>query len=237
MIRSAERRGRLTTGGWAVSVSNAGSGEQPEDLARQDEAAALRASRRRLAEAGDAERRAIERDLHDGVQQHLVALSVNLQRLGTMVDADPVAANALLREMTGHVHEALAAATELARRIHLPLLDARGLASAIRAEATRAGLTVAVDVPASGRYSSELMDAIYWSCVTALGSASPGSEATVHVVDSGAAVTFEIRTVGALSQEPLERVRDRVEAFDGRVRTDTLPDGRTLLQGWLPLSR
>src|SRR3954467_15818844 len=120
MIRSAERRGRLTTEGWAVSVSNAGSGEQPEDLARPDEAAALRASRRRLAEVGDAERRAIERELPGGVQQHLVALSVNLQRLGPLGDAHPAAARAPLREMTGHVHEALAAATELARRIHPP---------------------------------------------------------------------------------------------------------------------
>ena len=220
-------------------MPNAGAGEEPLEAAAdqlQDESVALRASRRRLAQAADAERRAIERDLHDGVQQHLVALSVNLQRISRLVDTDAAAANVLLGEMTENVREALGAATELARRIHPPLLDGRGLAPAIRAEAAGAGVTVTVDVPASGGYPPEVADAIYWSCVLALRSASPGSEASVQAIDSDAAVSFEIHAAGVLAEASLERVRDRIEAFDGQVRTSVLPDGGTLVQGWLPLS-
>ena len=100
---------------WAVS--NSGPGEQPQEAVDrlQDEVAALRRSRRRLVEAADADRRAIERDLHDGVQQHLVALAVDLRRLAGLIDADPVAAQALVDEMTVNVRTAMAEATALAR--------------------------------------------------------------------------------------------------------------------------
>ncbi len=154
-------------------MSNAGSGEQLREAVDrlQDEVAAVRRSRRRLAEAGYADRRAIERDLHDGVQQHLVALAVNLQRLAGLVDRDPVAANALLDEMRAHVREAVDESTELAERIYPPLFDARGFASAIRSAAAKAGVAVLVDLAAGAAYPPEITAALYWSCVEAL---SPG---------------------------------------------------------------
>ena len=90
-------------------MSNAGSGEQLQDVVDrlQGEVTELRRSRKRLVEAADADRRAIERALHDGVQQHLVALAVDLRRLAGLVDDHPVAAKALLDELAANVRQAL----------------------------------------------------------------------------------------------------------------------------------
>ena len=86
----------------------------------------LLASRKRLVLAADADRRRIERELHDGPQQHLVALAVNLQLTRRLVDVDPAAARALLEEMGRDVQEALEGARKLAHRIYPPLLEAGG---------------------------------------------------------------------------------------------------------------
>ena len=147
-----------------------------DDAAIED----LRASRRRLVSAADADRRAFEGELHDGVQQHLVALSVDLRRLAGLIDTDPIAAHALLDEMTANVRAAMAEATALAGRIYPPLLAARGLASAIRSAAEGLGVTIAGRRPAGAGYPPEITTAIYWTCVETLSFASPGSEATVR---------------------------------------------------------
>src|SRR6266508_5642563 len=91
------------------------------------EVADLRASRERLVLAADADRRRIERDLHEGVQQHLVALAVNLQIAATLTDADPAAAKALLQEMGADVQQAVDETAQLAQRIYPQLLQAGGL--------------------------------------------------------------------------------------------------------------
>ena len=92
---------------------------RPRDLDREVEE--LRASRERLVLGADAESEAIERKLHDGVQQQLVALAVNLQRTSTLVAADPAAAKTLLDQMASDVQTALDEAARLAERIHAPL--------------------------------------------------------------------------------------------------------------------
>src|SRR5438876_4805643 len=92
----------------------------------------LRASRARVVAAADAERRRIERDLHDGVQQHLVALAVNLQLARQLADSDPEALRSLLDDLTRDVHEALESVRALARQVYPPLLLDRGLAEALR---------------------------------------------------------------------------------------------------------
>ena len=220
-------------------MPNAGSGELLREVVDrlQAEVAALRQSRRRLAEAGYADRRAIERDLHDGVQQHLVALAVDLQHLAGLVDRDPVAAKALLDEMAAHVREALEESTDLAQTIYPPLLDARGFASTIRSAAQSAGVTVLVDSTVGAGYQPEIAAAVYWSCVEALSSASLGSQAAVTVIDADGALTFEIAIAGHLADGHLERLRDRIEALDGRVSVDNRQDGGSRVHGWLPLSR
>ena len=225
----------MTRGG---ALSNAGSRERMREVVDglQGEVAELRASRKRLAEAAHADRRAIERALHDGVQQHLVALAVDLRRLAGLVDVDPPAAKALLDEMTVNVREALDAATELSQRVYPSLLEGRGFASAIRSAAESAGVTVLVDVPAGARYPPEITSALYWSCVEALSSASRGSQATVSVLDADGALTFEVAVAGRHPEGRVEHLRDRIEALYGRVSIDDSQDGSSRVHGWLPLS-
>jgi signal transduction histidine kinase len=203
----------------------------------QGEIADLRTSRRRLVSAADADRRAIEGALHDGVQQHLIALAVDLRRLAGLVDGDPVAAHALLDEMTANVRSAIAETTELAERIYPPLLAARGFAGAIRSAAERLGVTVVVDAPTNAGYPPEVTTAVYWSCVEALSFASRGSEATVSVLDTGAVLTFEVGIDRWPADEPLAKMRDRIEALDGRLALDDRTGGGSLVHGWLPVAR
>ena len=219
-------------------MSDAESGERPREAIDrlQGEVADLRGSRKRLAEAAHADRRAIERALHDGVQQHLVALAVDLRRLAGLLDGDPAAAKALLDEMSHNVRLALDETTELAQRIYPPLLEARGFASAIRSAAESAGVTVQVDVSAGTAYPPEITAAIYWSCVEALSSASNGSQATVRVRHADGGLTFEVAVAGHHPEGRLDRLRDRIEALDGRVSVDERQDGGSRVQGWLPLS-
>jgi signal transduction histidine kinase len=220
-------------------VSNSGPDEQPQEAVDrlQREVAALRRSRRRLAEAADADRRAIEHDLHDGVQQHLVALAINLQRLARMIDRDPGAATALIGELASDVREAMDAAMELAQQVYPSLLGGRGLASAIRSATESAGVTVVVDTPASAGYPAGTIAAVYWSCVDTLTAATHGSQATVMVSDTEGALTFEISIEGRLDEGRIDRLRDRIEALDGRLTVDDRPDGGARVHGWLPLSR
>ena len=202
----------------------------------QGEIEDLRTSRRRLVSAADADRRAIEGAIHDGVQQHLIALAVDLRRLAGLIDADPVSAQALLDEMMANVRTAMAETMALAERIHPPLLEARGIASAIRSAAERLGVTVLVDAPAGAGYPPGITTAVYWSCVETLSFASRGSEATVSVLDPGGVLTFEVGIDGRLPEEGLARLRDRVEALDGRVAVDDRTDDGSRVQGWLPVS-
>ena len=200
------------------------------------ELADVRASRMRLVAAADADRRAIEGALHDGVQQHLVALAVDLRRLEGLIDTDQVAARALVGEMTVNIRSAMDDAAKLAERIHPPLLEARGFAAAIRSSAERAGVSVVVDAPPGASYPPEVTTAIYWSCVEALAAASPGSQATVGVHEADGLVTLDVTVVGQLTEGRLTRLRDRIAALDGGVSVDHVADG-SRVHGWLPLSR
>lgn len=220
-------------------MSNASSGKRAQDDVDRvrGEIAELRASRRRLAVAAQADRRAIERDLHDGVQQQLVALALELQGLARLVDGDSGAAKALVVEMAGTVREAVDQATRLATRIYPQILGGRGFAGALRSAAHEAGVTVVVEVPANANYPPEIATAVYWTFIEALSSASAGSETEVRAFDDDGGMAFEItiaeRHPGAL----LERLRDRVEALDGRLNVEDREDGGSRIQGWLRLPR
>ena len=226
-------------------MSNAGSFERLREVVDrlqevvdrlQDEVAELRGSRRRLAEAAHAERRAIERDLHDGVQQHLVALAVELQRLAGLAERDPAAAKALLAEMTANVREALDEATRLATKVYPSMLEGSGFASALRSAASGAGVTAQMDVPGIAGCPPEISTALYWTWDEALSSAPPGSEATISVLNAEGGLTFEITIAGRHPEGRLQRMRDRIEALDGRLSLDDRESGGSRLQGWVPLS-
>jgi signal transduction histidine kinase len=153
-----------------------------------------------------------------------------------LVDGDPAAAKALLNEMAANLRKALTETTELAEEIYPPLLEGRGFATALRSAAERAGVTVLVDVPAIADYPPQISAAVYWSCVEALSFSSRGSEATVSVLVADGAIVFEVWVAGRHPAARLDRLRDRIEALDGRLTVD---EGklRSSVQGWLPLSR
>lgn len=220
-----------------ASVSNTGSGAPLQDVVDrlEGEVAELRRSRRRLAEAAIDDRRALERALHDGVQQQLVALAIDLRRLAGLMDGQPAAAKALVDEMAANLREALAEATALAQKVNPPLLEGRGLAASLRSAAENAGVTVLVDAPAGADYPPEISAAVYRTCVEALSSALPGSEATLSIRDEDGGLAFEVAIAGSHPTADIERLRDRVEALDGRLSVDTVPPG-SRVHGWLPLS-
>ena len=194
----------------------------------------LRASRTRLALAADAERRDIERALHEGVQQDLVGLAANLEVAAGSVDSDPAAAKALLEELQRETRRALTEMQELANRIFPPLLEAGGLVAELRAAASRAGVParIAVDVEAP---PPEIAGAVYFCVLDVFERAPAGTPVDVNVRGEEGALAFEIDVDGDLGSER-RAPHDRVEALGGRV-TITAGDGRTTVAGSLPLSR
>ena len=199
------------------------------------EAEELRASRERLVLAADADRRRIERELHDGPQQHLVALSVNLQLARDLADADPPAAQALLGEMERDVQQALDETAQLAQRIYPPLLEVGGLAAALRSAAVSAGARVSIDVATGARYPPEVAGTVYLCWLGALEHVDAGARAAVTVRHEEEGIVFEIVTDGVGAE--LGRLRDRVEALGGRLTIRSEPGGGTRVAGSLPLSR
>ena len=143
----------------------------------------LRTSRARIVATGDAERRKIERNLHDGAQQHLVALAVNLRLAKDMLGDDPESAAEMLDALGDAVKDTIQELRDLAHGIYPPLLMDAGLAEALRAAANRSPLSVGVDAEGSGRYSSELEAAVYFCCLEALQNAGKHApEASVSIV-------------------------------------------------------
>jgi signal transduction histidine kinase len=207
------------------------------------EVADLRASRKRLVMAADDDRRTIERDLHGSVQQHLVALAVNLQLGGGLADADPAAAKALLEEMGRDVQQALDETAQLAQRIYPSLLEARGLAAALRSAAVIAGVPASVEVPPGVGDSLVAARTVYFCWLEALEHAGAGARATIRVRDEEEALAFEVVEDGARSAAEtapsdtrLERLRERVEALGGRLTIQSDPGRGTRVSGSLPLS-
>jgi signal transduction histidine kinase len=199
------------------------------------EVAELRASRKRLALAADAERRVLEHDLHNGVQQHLVALAVNLQLTGRLVGTDPAAAQTLLDEMRLHVQQALDETTQLAQRIYPPLLEAGGLAVALRSAAASVGIPASVEVAAGGRYPHEFAAAIYWCWLEALEHASADEQATISVREEEGALAFEVTVESDHARAHPESLRDRVEAVGGRLAIRSGPGRSAYVSGAIPL--
>jgi signal transduction histidine kinase len=195
----------------------------------------LNASRKRLLLAADAERRRIERDLHDGVQQHLVALAVNLQLAGELTNSDPAAARTLLAEMGRDVQQALDEAAQLAERIYPPLLEAGGLVAALRSAAVSTGVHVSLEIPAGTSYPPEIAATVYLCCLHAIEHAGAGAQATVTVRGEEGALAFEVVDDRDHAETGLEGLHDRVEALGGRLTILAEPGGGTRVSGSLPL--
>lgn len=198
---------------------------------------AVRASRARLVAAADAERRKIERELHDGVQQHLVALAVNVQLVSQLADSDPAAARELLAEIGADLREALDGVRQLANEIYPPLLLDRGLAEALRAAASANTAPTRVDVLALERYSAAVEATAYFCCREAL--RSTATSATVRAWAADGALHFEVLSHGldpAHAGGGLGERADHVEALGGRLTVSFEPGSARRVSGTIPLS-
>ncbi len=226
---------RNTTTGGRSTLETRHVDELGETLRRlRNEVAELHASRERLVLAADADRSRIERALHDGVQQHLVALAVNLQLAGPVADSDPAATKALLEDMGRDVQQALDETAQLAQWIYPPLLEAGGLGAALRSAAVSAGIPASVDVTAGSSYPPEVARTVYMCWLEALEHAGGETPATITVREEAGALAFEVFEHAALSDARLDRLRDRVEALGGRVTIGSEPGS---VSGSLPLLR
>lgn len=209
----------------------------PELEGLRVEVAELLASRRRLALADDAERRAMERDLHRGVQQHLVAFAANLQLATGMLGGDPSGARALLEAIAQDLELALDEAQRLAQRIYPPLLDSGGLAVAIRSAAMSANLPTRLDVEPHAAYPPEVARAVYVCCIGVFERVAAGTEAAVVIRDKGAALEFEVVADCRPADVDMLLLRDRVEALGGRLTVELQAGAKTRVAGSIPVSK
>jgi signal transduction histidine kinase len=204
----------------------------------------LQASRERLVNASDESRRRIERDLHDGAQQHLVALAVKVSLIKQQIATDPAAAEGLIDELRADVQAALMELRELAHGIYPPLLRERGLKEALRASASRSSLPVSVTIGAR-RYPPELEAAIYFCCLEALQNAAkhagPSSQVSITVAEGDRVVAFEVEDDGAgfdVDATPpgdgLVSMRDRLGVFGGSLIVTSAPGVGTRVRGSVP---
>jgi signal transduction histidine kinase len=214
-----------------------------DELRRQ--ADELRASRARIVAASDATRRRVERDLHDGAQQHLVALAVNLRLTRDVVFEDPEAAATMIDELGTAVQDTIREVRELAHGIYPPLLVDAGLGEALRAIASRSPLDVEVVCEGIGRYDGDVEAAIYFCCLEALQNAAkhaPESHVVVEVREGAGGLVFEVRDDGpgfdvrlAQRGHGFVNMSDRLGAIGGSVRWESAPGRGTQIKGSVPL--
>jgi signal transduction histidine kinase len=204
----------------------------------------LRASRRRLVEAQDAERRRIERNLHDGAQQQLVALTIQLGLLEESAE-DPGG----IRAITPLLKEALRAALDdlrdLARGIYPPLLAEQGLVAALSSQVRKAPLPVSVEADGVARYPQDTESAVYFCALEALQNVAKyagAAQAMVGLSCLNGGLQFRVTDDGA-GFDPaathrgtgLQGMADRLAALGGTLHLDSQPGHGTTVQGWLPL--
>ena len=202
----------------------------------------LRASRARIVESADAARRRIERDLHDGAQQQLVALAVTLRLARTRFDADPDAARELLESAARDLDAALRELRELARGIHPAVLSDRGLDSAVQGLVGRMPLPVEVTAMPEEPLPKPIEAAAYFvvaEAITNVARYAEATHATVQVVHDDGAVVVEIADDGVGGADPgkgsgLRGLADRVAALDGRLEVDSDRSRGTTVRATIP---
>jgi signal transduction histidine kinase len=207
----------------------------------------LRASRQRVVAAQDEERRKIERNLHDGAQQQLVALAVKQRLAASLVGRDDDRARAMLEELQTETSEALDALRDLARGIYPPLLADRGLAEALRAQARKAAVPVSIEADGIGRFPQEIEATIYFCTLEALNNVAKYAEATtatIRLANGSGQLRFEVHDDGR-GVEPretgygtgLQGMADRLAAIGGSLSVDSAPERGTTIAGSVPVDR
>jgi signal transduction histidine kinase len=207
-----------------------------------DRAAELRASRERLVQTQDDERRRLERDIHDGAQQHLVALAVNLRLAQTLASSAPARATAQLRAQARAADETIDTLVALSSGMYPRLLDEEGLVPALRAAAVTSPVDVRIDAEEVPRQPRQVEAALYFCCLEALQNAAKhagarrvdvrlertgphGGLLRLLVHDDGAGFDPAVADAGA----GLSNMRDRLDAVGGRVSVDSRPGAGTTM--------
>ena len=207
----------------------------------------LAASRLRIVTAADESRRQIERNLHDGAQQHLVALAVKVGLVKQLIDADRATADEMLDQLRGDVQDTLEELRELAHGIYPPLLRDRGLEAALKAAANRSTLPVELLVAEDvRRHPAETEAAIYFCCLEAMQNAGKhaGEDArlTVTITEADGELRFEVAddgpgfdVAGAAMGHGFVNMRDRLGAIGGILEVDSAPGEGSRIRGHIPV--
>jgi signal transduction histidine kinase len=204
----------------------------------------LRASRQRLVAAQDEERRRLERNLHDGAQQQLVALAVQLRLARSLASRDPEKADSVLDGLEEAIGSALEELRDLARGIYPPLLADQGLVAALTAHVRRVSVPVAVQADAIGRFPQEVEAAVYFCVLEGLQNVSKyaaASHATVRVQQDEEGLSFAVMDDGRgfdATRTPhgmgLQNMEDRLAALGGALHVRSRPGEGTTIEGWIP---
>jgi signal transduction histidine kinase len=205
----------------------------------------LQAAQKRLVTAQDEERRRIERNIHDGAQQQLVALAVKARLAAQFTGKDPGKAGELVAQIEEETRQALEDLRDLARGIYPPLLADKGLVSALEAQARRSLVPTTVIGDGVGRFDQETEAAVYFSCLEALQNVAKyarASAATVRLANCDGRLSFEVRDDG-IGFDPTELgigtgmqgMVDRLGALGGTLNVASSPNAGTTVRGSLPI--
>ncbi|HEY1322975.1 MAG TPA: ATP-binding protein [Streptosporangiaceae bacterium] len=205
----------------------------------------LRTSRQRLVTAQDEARRRLERNIHDGAQQDLVALGINLKLAGLAVAGDPARAGQVFSELQAEAAGALENLRDLARGIYPPLLADLGLAAALNAQAGKSMVPVTVESDGIGRFAQDTEAAVYFCCLEALQNTAKYAHATqvrICLQAQHATLRFTVSDDGAgydARRTPLgsglRNMADRLAALGGRLEIQSAPGQGTTITGHLPV--
>lgn len=206
----------------------------------------LQAAQKRLVAAQDEERRRLERNIHDGAQQQLVALQVRQRLTEQLVDRDPEKAKAMLAELQTDTGRALDDLRDLARGIYPPLLADQGLVAALDAQSRRSTVPIVIRSDGFGRYSQDIEAALYFSVLEALQNVVKYAQATsteVRLEHERGEVRFSVCDDGRGSRPLANRygtglhgIADRLGALSGRLEVESTPGRGTTVSGAVPVS-
>jgi signal transduction histidine kinase len=203
----------------------------------------LRRSRARVAHVAHTERRRIERDLHDGCQQRLIALRVKLALAEEIVGADNRSVGDLIQEIAADAETALEDLHALVHGIYPALLTDRGLGDAVKAMARTAPIPARVLAEGVRRYPPDVEAAVYFTCAEALQNSAnggPGATARVALRHETGGLAFEVRDDGrgfdtaVRNGSGLANMEDRLAAVGGRLKVVSAPECGAAVQGWIP---
>jgi signal transduction histidine kinase len=214
------------------------------DAAWHDALEELRSSRARIVRAGDQERRRLERNLHDGVQQRLIVLKIHADLTRELAGDTPLRDR--LTQIAHQAEETLNEVREVAHGIHPPVLSDHGLVAALRRVHLHTARPLHVRADGIGRYPPDLESAVYYCCTEAVQNATKhggaGVEVGIRLHEDGDTLAFEVADDGpgfepsaVLGGSGLQNMRDRLGALGGHLTVDSAPGRGTIVSGGVPL--